>query len=81
MAKITYRPKMKNKKYDTVGTVPKSNRKIVKRGKIDLPNTQIHDCSVSLLGTYVLIKVAGLNKFNGPKPPLGAIMQVFHTSE
>ena len=26
---------MKNKKYDTVGTIPKSNIKIVEKGKID----------------------------------------------
>jgi hypothetical protein len=30
---------MKNKKYHTVGTVLKSNSKIVERGKIDTPNT------------------------------------------
>ena len=30
---------MKNKIYHTVGTVPKSTRKIVPRGKIDTPNT------------------------------------------
>ena len=34
---------MKNKKYHTVGTVQKSNRKIVERGKIDINN--IHLCS------------------------------------
>jgi hypothetical protein len=27
-------------KYPTVGTIPKSNIKIVERGKIDTPNTQ-----------------------------------------
>jgi len=27
---------MKNRKYHTVGTVPKSNRKIVERGKIKI---------------------------------------------
>ena len=32
-------------KYHTVETVPKINRKIVERGKIDTPNTQIHDLS------------------------------------
>ena len=37
----TYRSKMKNKKYHTVGTIPKSNRKIVERGKIDTPNIHI----------------------------------------
>jgi hypothetical protein len=45
---------MKNKiqipHYRTV-TVPISNRKIVDRGKIDTPNTQIHDRSLSWLGT------------------------------
>ena len=30
---------MKNIKYDTVGTIPKSNIKIVERGKIDTHNT------------------------------------------
>jgi hypothetical protein len=30
-------------KYHTVETVPKTNRKIVERDKIDNPNTQIHD--------------------------------------
>jgi len=30
---------MKNKQYHTVGTVPKANRKIIERGKIDTPNT------------------------------------------
>ena len=39
--------KMINKKYHTVGTVPKSNRKIVERCKIETPNTQIHDLSLS----------------------------------
>jgi hypothetical protein len=34
---------MKNKKYHTVRTGPKSNRKITERGQIDTPNTQIHD--------------------------------------
>jgi len=38
---------MINKKYHTVGTVPKSNRKIVERCKIETPNTQIHDLSLS----------------------------------
>lgn len=31
---------MKDKKHHTVGKVPKSNRKILERGKIDTPNTQ-----------------------------------------
>jgi hypothetical protein len=43
---------MKNKKYHTVRTVPKSIRKIVERGKIDITNTQIHDCLFLLLQKY-----------------------------
>jgi hypothetical protein len=39
---------MKNKKYHTVGTVPKYNIKIVERGKIDTFNTHIHEHSLSL---------------------------------
>jgi len=45
-----YSIKIKNKKYHTVGTIPRSNINIVERGKIDTlthkymtPNTQIHD--------------------------------------
>ena len=34
---------MKNKKYHTVGTIPKLNINIVERGKVDDPNTKIHD--------------------------------------
>ena len=34
---------MKNEKYHTVGTVPKSSRNIVESGKIDTPYTLIHD--------------------------------------
>jgi hypothetical protein len=48
--------KMKNKKYHTVETIPKLNIKIVERGKIDTPSTQIHDPSLSWLGTGTLIK-------------------------
>jgi len=40
--------KMKTK-YHTVVTIPNSNRKIVERGIIDTPNTQIHDHSLSWL--------------------------------
>jgi hypothetical protein len=38
---------MKNKKYHTVRTVPNSNTKIVERGKIETPNTQINEHSIS----------------------------------
>ena len=47
---------MKNKKYCTVVTVLKCNRKIVGRGTIDTPNIQIHDFSLSWLGTGTSIK-------------------------
>ena len=47
---------MKTKKYHTVRTVPKSNRKIAERGKIDTPNTQIYDGSLFMLGTGTSIK-------------------------
>ena len=41
----------KQNKNHIVGTFLESNRQVVERGKIDTPNTQIHDPS----------KVAGLN--------------------
>jgi hypothetical protein len=47
---------MKNKKYHTVTTVLKFNGKIAERGKIDSPYTQIHDHSLSWLGTGTTIK-------------------------
>jgi len=59
---------MKNKNYKTVGKIPKSNIKIVERGKIDTPNTQIHDHSHSWLGTCTLIKQ---KKSSGAKLVLG----------
>jgi hypothetical protein len=46
---------MKNEKYHSVGTVQKSNRKIVERNT-STPNTQIHDRSLSWLGTGISIK-------------------------
>jgi hypothetical protein len=42
--------------YHTVRTFPKSNRKIVERSEIDTTNTQIHDHSLSCLGTCTSIK-------------------------
>jgi len=36
------------------------NSKIVERGKIDTPNTHIHDCSLSLLSTGTSIKSGGV---------------------
>jgi hypothetical protein len=48
------------KQKNTVGTVPKSNREILGRGKIDTPNTQIHDRSLSWHGTDISIKKGGV---------------------
>ena len=44
--------KVKNKKYNTVGTIPKSNIKIVESGKIGNSNTQIHDWLLTFLAWY-----------------------------
>jgi hypothetical protein len=41
--------KMKNRKYHTVRTVPKSNIKIVEIGKFVTPNTQMHDSLLTWL--------------------------------
>ena len=49
--------KMKNNKYHTVETIPRSNIKIVEKGKIDFSNTQIHNRSLSCLGTGTLIEI------------------------
>ena len=38
----------------------KSNIRIVERGNIDTPKTQIHDCSLSWLGTGTLIQSDGV---------------------
>ena len=51
---------IKEKKYHTVETVLKSNRKIVERDKIDAPNTHTHDCSLSWLGTGTSVKSGGV---------------------
>jgi hypothetical protein len=47
-------------KYHTVGTVPKPNRKIVERAKINTPNSLIHDHSLPWLGTGTLLKSGGV---------------------
>ena len=54
---------MKNKKYHTFGTTPSSNIKIVGRVKIDTPNTEIQDRSISWLGTGISIKSGGVQLF------------------
>jgi len=40
---------MKNQKYHTVGTVPKTTSTIVIRGQIDTSNTQIYEHSPNLI--------------------------------
>jgi hypothetical protein len=42
---------MKTKKYHSVGSVPRSNLKIVAIDKIYTPNTPVHDYSLSWLGS------------------------------
>jgi hypothetical protein len=58
-----------NKKYHTVRTVPKSNRKIVKRYKIDILSTYTHDCPLSWLGTGTSMKGDRVKLVYEPKPP------------
>ena len=54
---VRFRHKMENKQnYQTVRTVPKSNRKIVERVKIDSPvNTQIHKYTTVHLYLHVSV--------------------------
>jgi hypothetical protein len=49
------------KKYHIVGKVPKIQyRKIVEIGKCDIPNTHIHDHSLSWLSTGTSVKSDGV---------------------
>ena len=68
--------KLKNKKYLTIGTIPKSNIKIVERGKINTPNIKIHDRPLSWLGTGASIK-GGVAKLAlwAQTPPLSEMMR------
>jgi hypothetical protein len=52
--------KMKNFFFHIVGTIPKSNLKIVERGKIDTSNTHVHDSSLSWLCASTSIKSGGI---------------------
>ena len=58
---LVLKNEMKYKKYHTVTTVTKSNCKMVERGKIDTPNTYIHDDSFFRLCTGISIKSVGFN--------------------
>jgi len=67
--------KMKNKIYHTVGTIPTSNIKIVERGTIDTPNTQIHDRPCYWIGTGTSIKCGGVKLVLwGKTSPLSEMM-------
>ena len=58
---------MKKKTNITAATVPKSNRKFIERGNIDITNTQLHDRSLSWLGTGTSMKSVGVKlHFLGP---------------
>jgi hypothetical protein len=62
---------MKNKKYHTVGTIPKSYIKIVERDKIDTPNTNTWTVSfLAVPGTS--IKSGGVKLVY--KPPLQVLL-------
>jgi len=48
--------KVKSKQHHTVGTIPRSNIKIIERGEVDTTNIQIHDHSLSWFGTGTSVK-------------------------
>ena len=62
MTTIAKKKIKKNKKYHTKS----KNRKIVERGKINIPDTQTHDRPRSWLGT---IKSSKVKLLYGSKPP------------
>jgi hypothetical protein len=60
----------------TVATIPKSNIKIVERGKIDATNTQVHERSLSLIGTGISIKGGGVKLISWTQiSPLSEMMR------
>ena len=70
--------KWKTKNYHPVELFPKSNRKIVERGKIDTPYIQMHGRSLSLLCTGTSIK-SGSDKLDlrGQDSPLSGNSNFF----
>ena len=60
MSSKTVSDKMNDKKYLTHETVPQSSNKVVKRGKIGMPNKQIYDRHLSGHGTGTSIKSGGV---------------------
>ena len=61
-------PPKKNNTYHTVGTVPKSNRKIAEKSKIDTPSTNKQTSYFPGLVQALQRKVAGSNQFYTSKP-------------
>jgi len=55
--------KWKSKKYNTVGTVRKSDSNIIERRKIDTSNTQMHDRSLFWFGLVHVLQYAVVNYF------------------
>ena len=70
--------KMKNNEYHTSGTIPKSNIKIVERGKFDTINKQIRGLSLFWLCTAISI-ICGRVKLVlwVQTAPLSEMMQLF----
>ena len=51
---------MKNQKYHTVGTCPKSNIKVEERGEVDTLSTLTHDHALSLLAIDTSIRIMNI---------------------
>lgn len=58
------------KTHHTVGIIPISNIKIVERNKTDIPNTKIHDHTMTCFGTGTPTKSGGVKLVSWDKPPL-----------
>ena len=70
--------KMKNKPYQTALTVPIANGQIKERGNVDTLNTQIHDSTLTCLGTGTSIKRGGVKLvLLAQTSPINPVMQVF----
>ena len=75
---------MENKKYATLSEVPYQTEKFVERGKIDTPNTYIHDHPISGLVTGTWIESGRVKLVLGAQSSsLSEMMrlQVFFTCE
>ena len=74
---------MKNKNYHTIGTIPKSNWKIVKRGKIDTCTPNTHTWPLTFLDRYRHFNKKWLRStsFMGLSLPWCCHVCVFHMSK